>query len=84
MVFVFAVATGRGGTEVGRTRSSICVFVVAIVSPEMNAMFRTHAPDLRYGRQIDKHDIRCTAPYSTARETTTSVNEIHPINPDSG
>ena len=43
-----------------------------------------HAPDLRYGRQIDIH-IRCTVPYSTARETTTSVGLAHarPISPQS-
>ena len=31
---------------------------------------------LRYGRHIDIH-IRCTAPYSAARETTTSVGLAH-------
>ena len=36
-----------------------------------------HAPDLlRHGRQIDIH-IRSTAPYSAARETTTSVGLVH-------
>ena len=37
-----------------------------------------HAPDLRYERQIDIHvHIRCTVPYSAARETTTSVGLAH-------
>ena len=40
-----------------------------------------HALDLRYGREIDIH-IHCTAPYSAAHETTTSVGLAHarPIN----
>ena len=80
-----------GGTEVGRSRS-ICVFVVVAILvsvPDSCEIYGTtsgnecnvsyvilHASDLRYGRQIDIH-IRCTAPYSAARETTTSVGLAH-------
>ena len=78
-----------GSTEVGRSRSICCRHSLGARLSRTAEIYGTtsgnecnvsyvvlHAPDLRYGRQINIH-IRCTAPYSAMRETTTSVGLAH-------